>query len=515
MGHLAQIPFKRMNARGITQPERVEDESTETGKPTEQRLLIGGRWVESASRRTFEKSDPYTGEVVGTAAAATREDAGMGADAAGEAFGEWSTSPPAQRRELLQKAAALLTERAEEIAAVVTGETGATFGWGMFNVKLAAGMLSEAAAQAYGLTGEVIPSDVPGLLAMGTRQPAGVVVGIAPWNAPVILGARAVATPLAYGNTVVLKASEVSPRTHGEIARALDDAGLPPGVVNLITHEAGDAADVVDELISHPAVRRINFTGSTRVGRLVAENAARHLKRVLLELGGKAPMVVLPDADIDEAVAAAKFGAFMHQGQICMSTERVLADRSVADAFADKLASRAGALKVGDPRDPETQIGPLVNRPALERVTALVEDAVSQGAKVVAGGRAEGPCYLPTVLRDVTPGMRIYGEESFGPVVWIRSVDGVEEAIRVANDTEYGLAAAVFGRHVPTALDVARRIESGICHVNGSTIHDEPQMPFGGVKASGWGRFGGKAALEEFTELRWITVQQGSRHYPL
>jgi vanillin dehydrogenase len=486
-----------------------------TAQLTEQRLLIGGRWVESGSGRTFETSDPYTGETVGTVAAASREDAKKAANSAGEAFAEWSASPPAKRRELLQKAAALLTERAEQVAAAATEETGATFGWGMFNVQLAAGMLGEAAAQAYAVTGEVIPSDVPGLLAMGVRQPAGVVVGIAPWNAPVILGTRAVATPLAYGNTVVLKASEVSPRTHGEIARALDDAGLPPGVINLITHEPEAAPEVVEELIAHPAVRRVNFTGSTRVGRLVAENAGRHLKRALLELGGKAPMVVLPDADLEEAVAAAKFGAFMHQGQICMSTERVLADSSVAVPFADKLAERAQALKVGDPRDPETQIGPLVNRPALERVAALVDDAVSRGAKVIAGGRAEGPCYLPTVLRDVTPEMRIYGEESFGPVVWIRAVDGVEEAIRAANDTDYGLAAAVFGGHVPTALDVARRIESGICHVNGSTVHDEPQMPFGGVKASGWGRFGGKAALEEFTELRWITVQQGLRHYPL
>jgi vanillin dehydrogenase len=486
-----------------------------TAQLTEQRLLIGGRWVDARSGNSFEKVDPYTGETVGAAAAAGRDDARAAADAAGEAFESWSASPPAQRRELLQKAAALLTERAEEIATAATQETGATFGWGMFNVKLAAGMLSEAAAQAYALTGDVIPSDVPGLLAMGLRRPAGVVVGIAPWNAPVILGTRAVATPLAYGNTVVLKASEECPRTHGEIARALDDAGLPPGVINLITHEADDAPEVVDELIAHPAVRRINFTGSTRVGRLVAENAARHLKRVLLELGGKAPMVVLSDADLDEAVAAAKFGAFMHQGQICMSTERILADRAIAETFAGKLAERARKLKVGDPRDAETQIGPLVNSQAVERVAQLVEDAVSRGATVLAGGNAEGPCYQPTVLQDVTSEMRIYGEESFGPVVWIRAVDGVEEAVRLANDTEYGLAAAVFGTHVPTALDVARQIESGICHVNGSTVHDEPQMPFGGVKASGWGRFGGKAALEEFTELRWITVQQGSREYPL
>ena len=486
-----------------------------TTQASEQALLIGGQWTAARSGETFEQVDPYTGETVGSAAAATREDARAAADAAGEAFAGWSQTPPGRRRELLQAAAALLTERAQDIAGVVTAETGGTFGWGMFNVQLAAGMLGEAAAQTYGVTGEVIPSDVPGLTAFGVRQPAGVVVGIAPWNAPVILGTRALAMPLACGNTVVLKASELCPHTHAEIVRALDDAGMPPGVVNVITHRSQDAADVVDELIAHPAVRRLNFTGSTRVGRLVAENAGRHLKRVLLELGGKAPMLVLADADLDEAVAAAKFGAFMHQGQICMSTERIVVDRSVADPFAERLGERAQALKVGDPRDPGTQIGPMINSGALDRVSALVDDAVAHGAEVVAGGQADAPFFPPTVLRGVTPEMRIYGEESFGPVVGILQVDGPDEAVRVANDTEYGLAAAVFGRHVPTALALARQIESGICHVNGSTVHDEPQMPFGGVKASGWGRFGGTAAIEEFTELRWITIQEGSREYPL
>jgi vanillin dehydrogenase len=376
-------------------------------------------------------------------------------------------------------------------------------------------MLSEAAAQTTAATGEVIPSDVPGLTAMAVRQPAGVVVGIAPWNAPVILGTRSLAMPLALGNTVVFKGSEICPRTHGEIARVIVDAGVPAGVINFLTHRAEDAADVVDELIAHPAVRRINFTGSTRVGRLVAENAARHLKRVLLELGGKAPLIVLADADLDEAVAAAKFGAFFHQGQICMSTERIVADRLVADEVASRLGEKAAELKVGDPRDAETEIGPLFTPASLARVGELVDDARDHGAEVVTGGEAEGPCYRPTVLAGVTSDMRIYHEESFGPVVGIVSVDGPDEAVRVANDTEYGLAAAVFGEDVPTALDLARRIESGICHVNGATVHDEPQMPFGGVKASGFGRFGGKAALDEFTELRWITVQHGTRHYPM
>jgi benzaldehyde dehydrogenase (NAD) len=481
----------------------------------DQQLLIGGQWVDAQSGREYEQRFPFTGEVVGTAAAAGPEDANAAADAARVAFADWSQSRPGERRMILLKAADLLSERAERIAGIVTEETGGVFGWGMFNVQLAAGMLREAAAQAYGLVGEVIPSDVPGKLAMGVRQPAGAVVAIAPWNAPVILATRSVATPIAYANTVVLKASEICPRTHAEVARALVDAGLPPGVINLITNDPADAGAVVDALIEHPATRRINFTGSTRVGRIIAEKAGRQLKRVLLELGGKAPMVVLRDADLDRAAAAASFGAFFHQGQICMSTERVVADRAIADALAEKLAARASALPVGDPRDAGTAIGPLINEQALERVGALVQDAVSQGAEAVTGGEAQGSCFPPTVLRGVTPKMRIYSEESFGPLVTVVPVDGPDEAVAVANDTEYGLSAAVFSEDVPAALELAQRIESGICHVNDTTVQDEPQMPFGGVKASGWGRFGGRAALEEFTELRWITVQELPRQYPI
>jgi benzaldehyde dehydrogenase (NAD) len=482
---------------------------------TRQQLMIGGQWRDAQSGREYEQRFPYTGEVVGSAAAAGREDARAAVEAADRALAEWAHSAPAMRREVLSKAADLLMERQEEIAHLVTEETGGVFGWGMFNVQLAAGMLREAAAQAYGLVGEVIPSDVPGKLAMGVRQPAGVVAAIAPWNAPVILATRAVAAPLAYANTVVLKASEICPRTHAAVVRALTDAGLPDGAINLITHDPADAPEVVDELIAHPATRRINFTGSTKVGRIIAENAGRHLKRVLLELGGKSPMVVLADANLDRAAAAASFGAFFHQGQICMSTERIVVDRSVADQLSSKLAERAGSLPVGDPREPTTAIGPLVNTAAMERVGALVQDAVSKGAEVLSGGEPSGPCFPPTVLGAVTPEMRVYGEESFGPLVTVVPVDGVDEAVRVANDTDYGLAAAVFSENVPAALELAQRIQSGICHVNDTTVHDEPQMPFGGVKASGWGRFGGRAALEEFTELRWITVQEQPRHYPI
>jgi vanillin dehydrogenase len=480
-----------------------------------QQLLIGGEWRPAGSGATYEQHFPYTGEVIGTAAAASRDDARAAVEAAQAAFGEWSQSAPGLRRKILLKASDLLLERAPQIAATVTEETGGIFGWGMFNCDLAAGMLREAAAQAYGLIGDVIPSDIPGKLAMGVRAPAGVVVAIAPWNAPVILATRSVATPLAYANTVVLKASEICPRTHAAVASALQDAGLPPGVLNFVTNAPQDAGDVVDELIVHPATRRINFTGSTRVGRIIAEKAGRNLKRVLLELGGKAPMIVLADADLERAAAAASFGSFFHQGQICMSTERIVVDHSVADALAEKLAVRASALSVGDPRQPDTQIGPLVNQAAVERVSELVRDAVDKGAKALSGGEANGTCFPPTVLLGVTPEMRVYGEESFGPLASLVTVDGPDEAVRVANDTEYGLSAAVFSENVPGALELAQRIESGICHVNDTTVQDEPQMPFGGVKASGFGRFGGRAALEEFTELRWITVQDTARHYPI
>jgi len=481
----------------------------------QQQLLIAGEWTAAAGGATFEKHDPYTGEPVTIAAAAGRDDARRAVEAAHAAFWGWADTPPMERRTLLTRAADLLLERAEEIATTMTQELGATFGWGMFNCDLASRMLREAAAQTYAVGGEVIPSDVPGALSNAVRQPAGVVVGMAPWNAPVILSTRAIATPLAFGNTVVLKASEQCPRTHAAVVRALVDAGVPAGVVNLIIHAPEDAPDVVDELIAQPAVRRVNFTGSTRVGRIIAAKCAEHLKRCLLELGGKAPQIVLADADLDAAADAASFGAFMNSGQICMSTERIVADRGIAAELGARLADRAARLTVGDPRDPGTMIGPVINDAARERIVALIDDARAKGAEVLAGGSADGNLIAPTVLAGVTPDMRVYGEESFGPVLAIVAVDGPDEAVAVANDTEYGLSSAVFSGDVAAALQLARRIESGICHVNSSTVHDEPQMPFGGVKASGWGRFGGRAALEEFTELRWVSVQQTSRHYPI
>ena len=477
-------------------------------------LWIGGAQAGARSGKTFERGNPISGEPASRAAAAGAEDAVAAVESAAAAFPSWAALGPGARRKHLQAAAARLQARAGDFAERVTAETGATIGWGRFNVAFAASLLEEAAALTTQVTGEIIPSD-HGAFAMAVRRPAGVVLGIAPWNAPVILGVRAIATPLACGNTVVLKASEVCPATHALIGEVCQEAGLPAGVVNVITHEGRAAGAVVEAAVAHPAVRRVNFTGSTRVGRIIAELCGRHLKPVLLELGGKAPLVVLDDADLDAAVSAAAFGAFMHQGQICMSTERIVVDEKIGDGFVARLRAKTETLKVGDPNQGQFPLGSVVDQSTVDRVNALIDDAVAKGARVVIGGKATSTLMPPTIVDGVKPGMRIYSEESFGPVVTVIRIDGVEEAIRSANDTEYGLSAAVFGGNVGRALAVAQRIESGICHVNGPTVQDEGQMPFGGVKASGYGRFGGKAGIDEFTDLRWITVQQAPRHYPI
>jgi acyl-CoA reductase-like NAD-dependent aldehyde dehydrogenase len=423
------------------------------------------------------------------------------AEAASAVFPAWSALGPNARRSLLNRAADELESRADAFVEAMAGELRASEPWARFNVMLGAGMVREAAALTTQIGGEVIPSDKPGLLALALREPVGVVLGIAPWNAPVILGCRAIAAPLACGNTVILKASERCPRTHGLIVEAFAATGFPEGVVNLVTNEPADAAQVVGALIDHPAVRRINFTGSTAVGRIVARRAAEHLKPVLLELGGKAPLIVLEDADLDEAVKAAAFGAFMNAGQICMSTERIIVVEAVAEDFVRKLTKKAAAM-------PPAAVGEQVDEGAQAKIAALVDDAVSKGARWVAGTAG-------IVIDGITPDMQLYRDESFGPVVGIIRVADEEEAIRVANDSEYGLSAAVFTRDAARGLRVARQIRSGICHVNGPTVQDEPQMPFGGVGASGYGRFGGKAAIEAFTELRWITIAGEPGHYPI
>jgi benzaldehyde dehydrogenase (NAD) len=478
-------------------------------------MLINGLQVSAEKGATFERRNPLDGSVATRAPAASPADAVRAAEAAADAFKSWSQTGPSERRALLLKAADALEAKTPQFIEAVAAETGASAMWAGFNVMLAAGMIREAASLTTQISGEVIPSDVPGSLAMGVRQPAGVVLGIAPWNAPVILGVRAIATPLACGNTVIFKGSENCPHTHQLIVEAFADAGFPPGVLNYITNAPADAGAVVEAIVAHPALRRVNFTGSTRVGKIMAMTCAKYLKPVVLELGGKAPLVILDDAKLEDAVNAAAYGCFANSGQICMSTERIIVDQKIADEFVRQFVAKASALPLGDPRQPEPVVlGSVIGMSTVEHCNALIDDALAKGAKLVCGAKATSTLMPATVLDFVTPAMKIYFEETFGPVKCIVRVNGVEEAVACANDNEYGLSAAVFGGDIARAFNVARRIESGICHVNGPTVHDEAQMPFGGVKGSGIGRFGGKAGVAEFTELRWITIQTTPRHYP-
>ncbi|MBJ9985345.1 aldehyde dehydrogenase [Acinetobacter sp. S40] len=478
-------------------------------------LLIHGQSLDASNRASFKRISPIDGQVASVAAAATLEDVDRAIESAQQAFQVWSKLSPTERRLRLLKAADLMDQHSDQFIQIGMQETGSTATWYGFNVHLAANMLREAAAMTTQIDGSLIPSDVPGNLAMGIRVPCGVVVGIAPWNAPVILPTRALAMPLACGNTVVLKASEACPATHRLIGQILCEAGLGDGVVNVITHAPEDAPQIVQRLIEHPAVKRINFTGSTKVGKIIAETAAKYLKPVLLELGGKAPVIILNEAHLDEAVNAVAFGAFFNQGQICMSTERVLVQDGIADQFIEKLIAKTQALKAGNPTVQNNVLGVLESRRAAERIQHLLDDAQSKGADLPLGIQIDDTTMQPTLVLNIQPEMLLYREESFGPVCTVQRFHTLEEGIALANDSEFGLSSAVFSQNFAEAFEVAKQIDSGICHINGATVHDEAQMPFGGTKSSGYGRFGSKASIAEFTELRWITVQTQSRHYPI
>ena len=480
----------------------------------EYRQFVGGEWVEAAGGATYEDLDPFTGDVVATAPAGGAEDAVRAIEAAAAAFPAWSQTPPAERQRIFLKAADILESRTEEVVSMLARETGSSFGFGMFQCMFVPNLFRQAAALAYAPLGQILPSDT-GAFAMGLRRPVGVVGAFAPWNAALILSARSIAAPLALGNTVVLKPSEWSPWTGGLLwGEIFTEAGMPAGVLDIVTHAPGEAPPVANAMIEHPAVRRLNFTGSSQVGRLIAEAAGRHLKRVVLELGGHNPLIVLADADLEYAVNASAFGSYLHQGQICMSTRRIYVERPIADEFISRLAEKTKGLKAGDPKEHDTVIGPLINEQALATVRGRVEQAVADGATVLAGGEAVGPCFQATLLTNVPEDSEFARNETFGPVAAVEIVDSADEAVEKANRTSYGLSAGIITSDRDRGLALAQQIDSGIVHVNDQTVADEPQMPFGGVKDSGFGRFGGQAVVDEFTELRWVTVRSGGHPFP-
>ncbi|KAK2736205.1 hypothetical protein FQN55_001737 [Onygenales sp. PD_40] len=453
---------------------------------------------------TFDVISPNTGAAVHKCSAASVADAARAAESAKAASASWAQTKPAVRREIMQKAAEIYERRKEELIGYSQEETGAARLFGELNWMFGLNLLQEFAGRAAMIEGTVPVLAQEGQSGIVIKEPYGVILSIAPWNAPYILGLRAIVLPLVAGNTVIFKGSELSPKCHWAIADVFREAGLPAGCLNVLFHKPADAAEVTTALIAHPAIRKINFTGSTLVGSKIAATAGKYIKPILLELGGKASTIVLDDADLKKAAAGCALGAFVHSGQICMSTERIVVQRSIADEFRTHL--RAAAANHLSPTEP----APLLVVPAaVTKNKNLIANATAKGASILAGDpsveESSNTRLRPVVVDNVTPDMDIYGTESFGPTVSLLVVETEEEAIRVANDTEYGLSAAVYTENLARGLRVARQIESGAVHINSMTVHDEAALPHGGVKSSGFGRFGGSSGLDEFMVTKSVT----------
>ncbi len=483
-----------------------------TGPHSLKGMYIGGQWATPAG--TFDDMNPSTGDVWAKAPEGGAAEARAAIDAAERAFPAWSSLMFQERAQYMLKIADVLERRQMDYAVANQGEAGGWFGKGMFEAGYAVEVFRAAAAMCYQSIGEILPSE-HGKLSTAQRVPMGVVSVISPWNMPCILTSRGFAFPMAAGNTIVLKPSEDTPYCGGIFfAEVLEEAGVPPGVFNVVTSSRERVAEMGDELVENPLVKGISFTGSTPVGRSIAAKAGAHLKKCCVELGGKDSLIVLEDADMERATSAANFGAFMHQGQICMSVEKVLLHESIYHDFLAALKARTAKLKMGDTGDKSNVIGPLINDRQVERVAAQIEDAVAKGAKVELGGVVSGRFVQPTILTNVNTSMKVWQDETFGPVVVVVPFSTDDEAIALNNDTEYGLSSGIITRNEARALAISQRLQTGMCHVNCSSVNDEPHVPFGGSKSSGVGRHGGRWSMETFTETRWITLDRGHRPYP-
>ncbi len=477
--------------------------------------FINGEWTDPGGP-TFPVYNPLNDEIVAEAAAGGAAEATAAVAAAAASFPAWANMAPGERQRLFLKAADIVERRHEELVALMAVEGGSSRAFSSFQIRLSAAMLRQAAGWGYLPAGDVLRSDTPGRMAMVTRKPLGVVAGFTPWNGAFYLAWRTFLLPMAFGNTTVIKPSELAPMSAGLIhAEILEEAGFPAGSFNVVTHAPGEAAAVAEVFFDSPAVRCINFTGSDETARILGERAGRALKRMVLELGGFNPVIVLDDADIEESIKAVTFGAFLHQGQVCMNSRKVYVARSIHDEFVAGLSARVRGLKMGDPTDPEVIIGPLINDRAVEQIEARVRDALDRGATLVTGGQADGRLYPPTILTHV-PADAICttgADETFGPLLVIEQFDDPEAAFRDAQDTPYGLSASIMTRDRARGLDMAQRFDTGIVHVNAPTMASEAALPVGGVKDSGWGR-SGHYAIEDFTEIRMTTMSSQPGRYP-
>ncbi|GGE43093.1 aldehyde dehydrogenase family protein [Actibacterium pelagium] len=483
-----------------------------TSGPVIKGHYIGGQWVQGTG--TFVDSNPSDGSTWATVPDAGIAEVRAAIDAGQAAFEGWSSLKFSERAHYLLKMADIWERRIPDFVTAMQGEGGGWFGKGMFEAGYVPEVFRAAAAACFNPIGEVMPSET-GKFSTAVRSPMGVVTIISPWNFPGILSSRGLAFPLAAGNTIVLKPSEDTPYCGGLFfAEVAEEAGLPAGVFNVVVCSRDNVQVVGDELIENPLVKGVSFTGSTPVGRTIAAKCGAHLKKCCVELGGKDSLIVRADADLERATQAANFGSFMHQGQICMSVEKVLVHESIYPEFLRRFAERARKLPVGNTSDKGNVIGPLINDRQVARVKSQIEDALARGAKVVVGGGIKDRFVEPTILTGVTPDMKVYQDETFGPVVPVIPFSTDEEAIAIANDTEYGLSSGIITADEERALEMARSLQTGMCHINCSSVNDEPHVPFGGSKASGVGRHGGRWSMETFTETRWITMDRGGRPYP-
>jgi acyl-CoA reductase-like NAD-dependent aldehyde dehydrogenase len=480
-------------------------------------LLIGGEEVPALSGRTTDNTSPITGEVLNIVPAAGAEDVTRAIDAAQEAFDDWARTAPSVRRAILLRAADVLDERMVDFREMMLGETGGTRAWADFNIAISVQMMRQGATMATEPQGRVLSTDHSGDLSLAIRQPAGVYASFTPWNGPLILCVRAIVVALASGNSIVMRPSEESPLTAAYfMADALADAGLPAGVVNVVTNDRADAPQIVEAMISDDRVRRVGFTGSTAIGRIIGSLSGKYVKPVILELGGKAPVYVCDDADIDYAVRGIAFARFMNSGQICLAADRIIVHETVAEQFTEAFVDKMSTLGMGDPRDPDTIVGPLINTRASARVAGLVTDAVNKGARIRYGGEAPTGAFHPaTVLDRITADMQIYSDEVFGPVATILTASNDDEAITLANDTEFGLSSAVYTENMGRGLAIARRFRHGAVHVNDHSVADEAEAPVGGIKNSGFGHFNSQWGMEFFTETRWVTLAARHSTVPL
>ncbi|NJP50493.1 aldehyde dehydrogenase family protein [Streptomyces sp. SBST2-5] len=473
---------------------------------------IDGEWRPGSGSWDIIDFNPYDDEKLASITIATADEIDQAYRAAARAQKPWAGTNPYARRAVFEKALGLIEEREEEITEAIIAELGGTRLKAGFEIHLAKEFLREAVNLALAPEGRIIPSPADGKENRLYRVPVGVVGVISPFNFPFFLSIKSVAPALALGNAVVLKPHQNTPVVGGTlIAKIFEDAGLPAGLLNVVVT---DIAEIGDAFIEHPVPKVISFTGSDRVGRHVATVCAAGFKRSVLELGGNSALVVLDDADVDYAVDAAVFSRYVHQGQVCMAANRILVDRSVAGEFTEKFVAKVRSLKAGDPRDPETVIGPVINSSQADAVCAAVEQALAEGATALVRGGRRDNLLEPVVLGDVPAGSDLLRQEVFGPVAFLVPFDGEEEAVRIVNDTPYGLSGAVHTGDIERGVAFARRIETGMFHVNDGTVHDEPIVPFGGEKHSGLGRLNGEGTLEAFTTLKWISVQHGRSRFP-